>query len=145
MAVSSLPSEEEGGGDAIFAEINITPLTDIFLVLLIIFMITTSVIQNQGKQIDLPDAAVSETTPKGVSVTVTSDGEIQIGDQIVPESELYTVLKEALDASEEKLVILRGDQAVLLGQAVHILDMAQQAGARGIGLATQPIRAVEVP
>ncbi len=142
MAVSSLPSEDEQGGDAIFAEINITPLTDIFLVLLIIFMVTSSVMQSQGKQIDLPDAAVSETTPKGVSVTVTSDGEIQIGDRIVPDAEIYAALKEALDASDEKLVILRGDKAVLLGQAVHILDMAQQAGAKGIGLATNPTRRV---
>ncbi len=145
MAVSSLPSEDGNGDDAIFAEINITPLTDIFLVLLIIFMITTSVIQNQGKQIDLPDAAVSETIPKGVSVTVTSDGEIQIGDRVVPEGEIYAALKDALAESADKLVILRGDQMVLLGQAVHILDMAQQAGARGIGIATQPRRSVEAP
>ena len=145
MAVSSLPSEDGDGDDGIFAEINITPLTDIFLVLLIIFMVTTSVIQNQGKQIDLPDAAVSETIPKGVSVTVGSDGEIQIGDRVVPEAEIYAALKAALDESVEKLVILRGDQTVLLGQAVHILDMAQQAGARGIGIATQPTRGVEAP
>ncbi len=143
MAVSSLPSEEEAAGDGIFAEINITPLTDIFLVLLIIFMVTTSVIQSQGKQVDLPDAAVSETIPTGVSVTVGSDGAIQIGDRVVAESELYPVLKEALEASEEKLVILRGDQTVLLGKAVHMLDMAQQAGARGIGIATQPTRGVD--
>ena len=59
MAISSLPSEGDGGGDAIVAEINITPLTDVFLVLLIIFMVTASAIQSQGKNVNLPEAAAA--------------------------------------------------------------------------------------
>ena len=63
---------QEGEGDsdgAIFADINITPLTDIFLVLLIIFMVTTSVISSQGKEVDLPSSAIASETPAGVTVT----------------------------------------------------------------------------
>ena len=138
MAIHSLPSPGEEVGDDIVAEINITPLVDIFLVLLIIFMVTTSVITNQGKQVDLPGAAVAKATPSGVTVTIDSDGGIQIGDKAVKADALKAELKAALDASREKVVILRGDRKVLLGQAVNILDVAQQAGASGIALATRP-------
>ena len=53
------------------------------------------------------------------------------------EAELYATLEAALSGAQDKLVILRGDKRVLLGQAVNILDIAQQAGATGIALATQ--------
>ncbi len=138
MAIHSLPSAGEETGDDIVAEINITPLTDIFLVLLIIFMVTTSVISTQGKDVDLPSSAVASATPNGVSVTVTADGLIQVGDDVVKLEALPAALKAALDKSREKLVILRGDRKVLLGQAVNILDLAQEAGATGIALATKP-------
>jgi len=135
------PSMHEGedlANDQIIAEINITPLTDVFLVLLIIFMVTTSVIQSQGKQVDLPQAAVADTTPSGVTVTVTDAGEIEVDGAVVSVDRLQGVLESRLGETREKLVILRGDRKVLLGQAVNILDVAQQAGAQGIALATRP-------
>jgi len=139
VAASYQPSETgEGGDEGIVAEINITPLTDVFLVLLIIFMVTTSVIHAQGKQVDLPGAEVSDTTPQGVTVTAMPDGSIQVDGQAVSEAELYGALEAALADAREKLVILRGDRNVLLGQAVNILDVAQKAGAQGIALATKP-------
>jgi len=137
VGASFRPSDEESFDDGVVAEINITPLTDVFLVLLVIFMVTTSVIQNQGKQVDLPGAEVSDSTPKGVTVTVTPDGEILVNDQPTSEANLFASLEAALGESREKLVILRGDKKVLLGQAVNILDIAQQAGATGIALATR--------
>jgi biopolymer transport protein ExbD len=136
---SSLRRDEEGGlDDAVVAEINITPLTDVFLVLLIIFMVTTSVVANQSKNIDLPGAEVSDTTPQGVTVTVDDTGAILINDKPVRNDALLKELEAALSNAREKLVILRGDKKVLLGQAVNILDLAQQAGAKGIALATKP-------
>ncbi len=141
MAISSLPSSDGGdGGDAIVAEINITPLTDVFLVLLIIFMVTASAIQSQGKNVNLPEAAVSDTSPQGVTVTVTKDGVVQVNDETVSDANIVAVLTAALEESREKFVVLKGDRQVLLGQAVNILDVAQQAGARGIGLATRKPR-----
>ena len=68
MAASYQPDHDDADG-GIIAEINITPLTDVFLVLLVIFMVTTSVIQNQGKNIDLPGADVSDETTQGVTVS----------------------------------------------------------------------------
>ena len=138
MAARSLPSGDDADGDGIVAEINITPLTDIMLVLLIIFMVTTSVVSNQGKEVDLPSSAVASTTPSGVSVTVTASGGIEVDGVEVAEANLPAVLKAAPDKAREKIVILRGDKKVLLGQAVNILDLAQAAGAQGIALATKP-------
>jgi biopolymer transport protein ExbD len=140
VAIHSLPSADETTGDDIVAEINITPLTDIFLVLLIIFMVTTSVISSQGKQVDLPNAAIASQTPSGVTITVTAEDEISVDGKVVPLARLEPALKTALANAREKVVILRGDRQVVLGRAINILDVAQKAGATGIALATQPPR-----
>ena len=138
MAIHSLPSAEESTGDDIVAEINITPLTDIFLVLLIIFMVTTSVISAQGKNVDLPSSAVASQTPAGVTVTITAEQEIAVDGTVVKEEQLKAALEAALAKAKDKVVILRGDREVVLGKAVGVLDVAQEAGAKGIALATKP-------
>ncbi len=138
MARSHPHSDGDSPDQGIVAEINITPLTDVFLVLLIIFMVTSSVVANQSKQVDLPGAEVSDITPQGVTVTVMTDGTMLVNDVPVSEANLFAKLESALADTREKLVILRGDRKVLLGQAVNILDVAQQAGATGIALATKP-------
>jgi len=136
MGASALPSGEDDS-DGIVAEINVTPLTDVFLVLLIIFMVTTTVINDESKNIDLPQATESEETPDGVTVAVDDTGMLMVNDRRVEEEDLQAALERALGQAEQKIVILRGDKSVLLGQAVGILDMAQQAGAKGIALATK--------
>ncbi len=138
MGASFRPNDEHDPDEGIVAEINITPLTDVFLVLLIIFMVTTSVVANQSKNIDLPGAQVSDTTPQGVTVTVMPDGAMLVNDVPTSEANLFKDLETALADTREKLVILRGDKKVLLGQAVNILDLAQQAGAKSIAVATKP-------
>jgi biopolymer transport protein ExbD len=109
----------------------------VFLVLLIIFMITSSVISQQGKQVSLPEGEVSDTTPEGVTVTIGADSQIQVNDLTVSAEQLPAALKEAIDASRDKTVVLRGDRQVILGQAVYVLDQAQLAGATGFAIATQ--------
>jgi biopolymer transport protein ExbD len=109
----------------------------VFLVLLIIFMVTSSVISQQGKQVSLPEGEVSDTTPEGVTVTIGADSLIQVNDQSVTAEQLPAALKEAIDASRDKTVVLRGDRQVILGQAVYVLDQAQLAGATGFAIATQ--------
>ena len=139
MAATALPGE--GGDDeepGIVAEINVTPLTDIFLVLLIIFMVTTTAVHEEGKNIDLPSATVSqETPPQGVTVEVDSTGMIKVNDVDVPLAALEASLTRALAQAQDKVVVLKGDKQVLLGEAVNVLDMAQRAGAEGIAIATQ--------
>jgi len=134
MAIS-LPHDEEGGG--IVAEINITPLTDVFLVLLIIFMVTSSVIANTGKKVDLPEAQeASQTSNQAVNVTITAANEVQVNDKLVKLEDLRAHLEAALATAEDKTVVLRGDKDVIYGRAVYVLDQAQLAGAEGFALAT---------
>ncbi len=142
MAVTGLPGvhvdadDEESG---IIAEINVTPLTDVFLVLLIIFMVTTTAAYEEGKNIDLPSAQVSaETTPNGVTVEVDGKGVIKVDGVTTSEDLLLASLTAAVSGAEDKVVVLKGDKRVLLGQAVNVLDLAQEAGAERIAIATQP-------
>ena len=136
-----LPGDEEGDGE-IVAEINITPLTDVFLVLLIIFMVTSSVIANTGKNVKLPEAQqASATPPKAVSVTIAADGSVQVDGAAVARDALRGAIEAALAKSEEKQVILRGDGEIPYKDAVWVLDQAQLAGAEGFALATSKKRA----
>jgi biopolymer transport protein ExbD len=129
---------DSGESDGIVAEINVTPLTDIFLVLLIIFMVTTTAVHEEGKNIDLPSAEVAEETPpEGVTVEIDSLGLLKVNAEPVAQADLGAALEAALKVAEDKVVVLKGDQNVLLGQAVNILDLAQKAGAEGIAIATQ--------
>jgi len=98
MAIQ-LPGDDEGGG-GIVAEINITPLTDVFLVLLIIFMVTSSVIANTGKKVDLPSAQeAGKTPPKAVNVTISTDGTIQVDGDVVKRDALQAAIKAALEVA----------------------------------------------
>ena len=138
MAVH-LPGDDEDG--AIVAEINITPLTDVFLVLLIIFMVTSSVIANTGKNVKLPEAQkASSTPPKAVNVTIAADGTVQVDGAAVKREALRSAIEAALAKTDQKQVILRGDGEIPYKDAVFVLDQAQLAGAEGFALATSKKR-----
>ncbi len=133
------------GDEEIVAEINVTPLTDIFLVLLIIFMVTSSVIVDEGKNIDLPDATVSEETDaKGVTVSMSSEGEVLVNDVVAEPGSLLRLLEVAIEKADDKIVILRGDASIALGRAVNVLDLAQRAGAKGIAISTEQPEEVQL-
>lgn len=136
MAISSTSG---GAGGGLFADINITPLTDIFLVLLIIFMVTTSVTIESAAHVDLPKAESTSPETKGVIVTYTTQHEIFVNSKDVPERELEPTLREALGKVEDKIVVFQGDQKVLLGDMVRILDIAKRAGAAQIAIAAQRV------
>ena len=129
--------DQNQNSDNIIAEINITPLTDIFLVLLIIFMITSSAIIESGGRVNLPSAAKTETAPRGISVTLTPEQEIYVNQKKVTMDELEPALRAALGAGPDKTVILRGDRNVLLGDAVWVLSVIKKSGASDIAVAAQ--------
>ena len=138
MAMSS----NKGGG--VFSDINITPLTDIFLVLLIIFMVTTAVTIESAAHVDLPKAeaqAAPTDKPKGVIVTYTADHQIMVGDRQVTEPELQNTIAQQLAPlqSSDKIVIFQGDPKVILGDMVRILDIAKSAGAEAIAIAVSSL------
>jgi biopolymer transport protein ExbD len=129
-----------GGSDEnsdIVAEINITPLTDIFLVLLIIFMITSSAMIESGGKVNLPKAVATQTESRGTTVTLTPKKEIFVNQKKVSEDDLDKVLQEALNNNSNKTVILRGDKEVLLGETVKVMSIIKQAGATEIAIAAE--------
>ena len=139
MAMTPLGGNESDTN--IMAEINITPLTDIFLVLLIIFMITSSAMIESGGKVNLPKAVATKTESRGITVTLTPKKEIYVNQKIVTEENLEPVLRQALDASADKIVILRGDKDVLFGETVRVMSMIKRAGAAEIAIAAELERA----
>jgi biopolymer transport protein ExbD len=135
MALSKFSAEE--GSESIMAEINITPLTDVFLVLLIIFMITTSVMVESAAKVNLPKATQTVQEARSLTVSVTADNKIFVNQMQVNLSQLQPTLHDLLADDPKKLVILQGDQSVLLGEAVRIMDIAKRAGAQAISIAAQ--------
>ncbi|MGH7913309.1 MAG: ExbD/TolR family protein [Candidatus Binataceae bacterium] len=130
----AIGSNQTGG---VFSDINITPLTDIFLVLLIIFMVATAITIESAAHVDLPKVQSQATTekPKGVAVMYTADHRIFVNQGQVNEKTLPSVLKEALTKDPDKLVVFQGDPAVILADMVRILDIAKTAGAQQIAIA----------
>jgi biopolymer transport protein ExbD len=135
MAITPLGGD--GNDSNIMAEINITPLTDIFLVLLIIFMITSSAMIESGGKVNLPKAVATKSETRGTTVTLTPKKEIYVNQKIVTEEALEPVLREVLAASAEKIVILRGDKDVLFGDTVKVMSMIKRAGASEIAIAAE--------
>src|ERR1700687_2501938 len=127
------------GGGTMFWEINITPLTDIFLVLLIIFMVTASVMIESATHVELPQAQNTSPENKGVIVTYTANHELFVNSKDVPERELEPALTEALGRVDAKIVIFQGDRTVLLGDMVKILNVAKAAGADQIAIAAKHV------
>ncbi len=134
----SLSPVDSGGGDGdIVAEINVTPLTDIFLVLLIIFMVTSTALTQQGTKVNLPRAAAGGADPSGVIVTATADHRIELNGKPVAMDNLAAALQAAFQSGDHS-VILQGDRNVVLEQAVQIMTIAKEAGAEKIAIATAP-------
>ncbi len=132
----SNPAEETSGGD-IVAEINVTPLTDIFLVLLIIFMVTSTALVQQGTPVQLPRAAATGAEPSGVVITVTRDRRVEVNGRAVDFDGLQPALEAAFRAAGDRTAVLRGDRAVLLEDAVRIMTIARRAGAQKLAIATE--------
>jgi biopolymer transport protein TolR len=138
MAMTPLGGDDDNGD--IVAEINITPLTDIFLVLLIIFMITSSAMIESGGKVNLPKAVATQTESRGTTVTLTPKHEIFVNQKKVSEESLEKALQEALNNNANKTVILRGDKDVLLGETVKVMSIIKRAGATEIAIAAETER-----
>ncbi len=134
MALGSL---RKRGRSPILSEINITPLTDIFLVLLIIFMVTSAAMVESGAKITLPEVDSTASQPREVTITVTPANDIFVNNTLTPYEELENVLREYITAKPDIPVVLEGDREVLFGQAVRILSIAQKAGATQIAIAAE--------
>jgi biopolymer transport protein ExbD len=130
----------------VIAEINITPLTDVFLVLLIIFMVTsTAMVESEitsrtGVKVALPKAnAAGAVTKKRTDpiLTVTKNNEIFLFSKKVEVANLEEEIRKALTEVGSETLLLRGDKNVFLGQAVDLMAIAKKAGAKNIAILTQ--------
>lgn len=123
--------------DEINAEINVTPLIDIMLVLLILFMVTSSVSLESGLDVDLPQASTTQNSerPSAVIISLAADGRISVQGRIVQTQDLQKIIEEELTAGQTQLVILEGDKAADLGSAVNVMDIARAAGAKQFAIA----------
>jgi biopolymer transport protein ExbD len=135
--------EMEGGG-GIFADINITPLTDIFLVLLIIFMVTTTAIAEQGGQsgglkVNLPRAGKSSPANEmhDLAIAVLEDGRTVIGGKVVDEEVLAQIMDKTSAENADTLVLVQADQGVAHGKVVAVMDLARRHGLSRLAIATR--------
>lgn len=119
------------------SEINITPLTDIFLVLLIIFMVSSAAMVDSGAKISLPEVDSTTAQPREITVTVTSAEEIYVNNQPTSMDQVEEVLRGLISGNPDVPVVLEGDRQVLFGEAVKILSLAQKAGAAQVAIAAQ--------
>src|SRR5215510_684226 len=144
---SATGEEAEGATESVVAEINITPLTDVFLVLLIIFMVTsTALVESEaasraGMKVVLPKANAAGPVSQRRSdpvLTVTRANEIYLGSRKVDVNNLEGEIRKALQDVGSETLLIRGDKSVLLGAAVDIMSVAKKAGVCHIATLTAP-------
>ena len=136
MAMSPFASDDD---DGLMNEINMTPLVDVMLVLLIVFMVTIPVIRHAVK-IDLPHASSQkeETKPAQVTVAIDADGNVLWNDQKVDDAALSAKIAEAAQASPQPELHLDADRKVPYEKVAQVMSAAQAGGLTKIGFVTQP-------
>ena len=119
-----------GGGRArTIAAINVTPLVDVVLVLLVILMVASTYIVAQTLKVQLPRAKSTDgTAEKPTKVEILKDGKLRWNEAPVQESELPEKLKAAVEADPEVSLVVSADKEVQHGNVVHVLDLAKLAG-----------------
>jgi biopolymer transport protein ExbD/biopolymer transport protein TolR len=126
------------------ADINITPLVDVVLVLLVIFMISVPVLQS-GIEVAVPKTrTVKEITEQRLVVTIDRDQNVFLGDQPVNIHELSEKLRQASNSAAQQnlvkqVIYLRADERVPFGAFASVMDAVKQAGITNISIVTQPL------
>jgi biopolymer transport protein TolR len=119
-------------------EINVTPLVDVMLVLLIVFMVTAPMMTS-GVNVDLPktDAKPLNTDAKPITVTINADGKIYLGDDAVEVSDLVGRLTSMADNDMTRRIYVRGDKAIPYGQVMQVMATIAQGGFTKVALLAQ--------
>lgn len=128
---------EKSGG--LNAEINITPLADVMLVLLIIVMLIAPLL-TAGVQLTLPDASNTSDKPDNddnTVIAVTSDGRYFVDNVQTPESELLNSINRAMDRKFERILMIKADVSAQYSAVMTLMDQLQRAGIEDIGLITE--------
>jgi biopolymer transport protein ExbD len=159
-----LPDDEEDGGHGgggIFSEINITPLTDVFLVLLIIFMVSALAVQAEaeeekkrtvevieeveatkrsGLKVTLPSGAAQEIDVRKESLIllIPVDGDIMVSGRVIKDTDLDNLFLAAFTKDKQTQVVLQADKGVPHGRVVNVMERAKAAGLTKLAIGTSP-------
>jgi biopolymer transport protein ExbD len=125
--------------DGMISGINVTPLVDVTLVLLIIFMVTARIIVSQGMPMDLPKSASGEALQTVFSVELTADGKTRVDSEAVANDDALTPLAKRAKAKNKDLrAVIRADKKVEHGRVIHVLDLLRRSGIAKIAFAVTP-------
>jgi biopolymer transport protein ExbD len=132
MAMSKMPGDGDESSDGVFADINITPLTDIFLVLLISN-------GSAGVKVTLPKGGATDIhqAQSDLAVAVLQDGRTIIGGKVLSLDELKGAFAEAMKKNAETVVIVQADAGVPHGKVVEVMELAKGAGLAHLAIATR--------
>ena len=129
--------------DTAMSDINVTPLVDVMLVLLIIFMITAPML-HQGVEIALPQMVEADTIPMRVEdplvLSVKTNGMVYIRDEPVHPTKLLERLGAILDQRDDRQVFIKGDRNITYGQFIEIVGLLNEGGIRHLGLVAEEIQ-----
>ncbi len=133
-------TSDEEGKKKIFNEINITPLTDIFLVLLIIMMVIAPSFNSVDSNIQMPEInsglAIEQDS---VTVSITKDGHFFVNERSVQEFDLENSLSNLVNSAEKKEVVVRADKSVKSSEIMKVMKSAQNAGFEKMVVAGEPL------
>jgi biopolymer transport protein ExbD len=128
---------------ALNSDINVTPLVDVCLVLLIIFMVVTPMLQ-KGVPVNLPITEEPEKTPdteKQLQISVKADGSVYIGPNVVRKDQVEAALKELQERTPDREIAVKGDRLVKYGDVLDVLKALREVGFNDVGLIAQAKKA----
>ncbi len=128
-----------GGKRGIVSEVNVVPLIDILLVLLVIFMIIPH--HQEGLPAALPQASTRDTRPfaEPIIVSIVSNGSLRINQMEIPREEFRNRLERIFDLRAQKVAFLQGDRSLEFHAVAQVLDLMHTAGATSVGLLTSEL------
>jgi biopolymer transport protein ExbD len=141
MQLGSAAKSFGSGENAVRSEINVTPLVDVCLVLLIIFMVVTPLLM-EGVDVQLPRTANPEKMPEGakqLDLAIKYDGSIHIGENWVPQDQVLARLTDVYTATPDKDVVIKADQRLKYREVRELMRLVNEAGFGGVGLAAEKL------
>jgi biopolymer transport protein TolR len=139
MGMSTGGGRTRGNRRRPMAEINVTPMVDVMLVLLIIFMVAAPLL-TAGVPIDLPDSkakAISDEDNKPLEVSVDKDGKIFVGETETTEDRIATILSSMTEDNPDRRIYIRGDKGVDYGKIMRVLGVINSAGFNKVALISE--------
>lgn len=128
-----------GSEDDLITAINVTPLVDIVLVLLIILMVTASYIVNKSINVDLPKAATGEATTSSLSISIDVDGKLYLDGVENNEPKLQAAIRKAYNENNDVKAIISADGRVRHAQVVRMIDMLRREHVTKFAINTSPV------